>query len=186
MILVAFFYLLRPGEYTWDSRRTRTIPLRCQDIRLWDANHQAIPHTSSLAALLQATSATIHVANQKNGIKGGTVHHTATHDAAYCPINALARRVHAVLQLNPDPSNPLSLVGPNSHLTSSQVTAGIRLAAASVGLLSAGYTLDRVSAHSLRASGATFLQYIHSQISTLTAGLSESMSTHHLFINVGS
>jgi hypothetical protein len=32
----------------------------------------------------------------------------------------------------------------------------------------------------------TFLQYIHSQISSLTTGLSKRMTIHHLFHNVGS
>ncbi|MHA7856420.1 hypothetical protein [Marinobacter shengliensis] len=67
--------------------------------------------------------------------------------------------------------------------------------------------MDRVSPHSIRASGAmalqlnsadvltikkmgrwssdTFLTYIHSQISSLSAGLSELMTRHHDFANVG-
>jgi hypothetical protein len=76
------------------------------------------------------------------------------------------------------------------------------------GLLNLGYSVARVSAHSLRASGAmalglddvgedlikklgqwsslTWLTYIHAQISSLTAGLSERMVVHHVFYNVGS
>jgi hypothetical protein len=75
------------------------------------------------------------------------------------------------------------------------------------GLLNSGYTPTRVSAHSLHASGAmalrldnvgedlikklgrwsssTWLTYIHSQIPSLTAGLSERMTLHHVFYNVG-
>ena len=35
-------------------------------------------------------------------------------------------------------------------------------------------------------SGLTWLTYIHAQISSLTAGLSERMAIHHVFYNVGS
>jgi hypothetical protein len=70
-----------------------------------------------------------------------------------------------------------------------------------------GYTLDRISSHSLRAfdtvamklSGAsdstimrvgrwlslTYLTYIHSQIGAITAGLSKLMATQPMFQNVG-
>jgi hypothetical protein len=37
-----------------------------------------------------------------------------------------------------------------------------------------------------RWSSSTWLTYIHAQISTLTAGLSERMAVHHVFYNVGS
>jgi hypothetical protein len=37
-----------------------------------------------------------------------------------------------------------------------------------------------------RWSSSTWLTYIHTQISSLTAGLSERMAIHHVFYNVGS
>ena len=37
-----------------------------------------------------------------------------------------------------------------------------------------------------RWSSSTWLTYIHAQISSLTAGLSERMVVHHVFYNVGS
>jgi hypothetical protein len=36
-----------------------------------------------------------------------------------------------------------------------------------------------------RWSSSTWLTYIHAQISSLTAGLSERMVIHHVFYNVG-
>jgi hypothetical protein len=74
-------------------------------------------------------------------------------------------------------------------------------------LLTRGYTLDRISSHSLQAGSAmakklsgasdstimqvgqwlsiTYLTYIHSQIGALTAGLSKLMATQRTFQNVG-
>jgi integrase len=100
------------------------------------------------------------------------------------------------------------MVAPGNHITSAQITLAVRESVVLAGLLNSGYNPLRVSAHSLRASGAmalrldnvgediikklgrwsssTWLTYIHAQISSLTAGLSERMVIHHVFYNVGS
>ena len=78
MVVVAFFYLLRVGEYT-ASRRCqpkRTIPLQKCDVRLWRKG-QLLDHESMLPTLLSADSAIISIANTKNGTKGAVVHHDA-------------------------------------------------------------------------------------------------------------
>ncbi len=83
----------------------------------------------------------------------------------------------------------------------------VRWGATFDGLLDKGYTLDRVSSHSLRAGGAmamklsgatdstimrigqwtslTYLTYIHSQIGALSAGVAWKMSEEFTFQNVG-
>jgi hypothetical protein len=208
LILVAFFYLLRPGEYTHDNRRRRTIPLRRKDIRLWDAQNHLIPHDAPLPVLLTARSATLYVADQKNGVKGSTLHHTAILDPHFCPVKALAHRVFQLHQLTNSDTTPLSQISATTFVTSREITIALRQGASAANLLASGYSLDRISGHSLRASGAmalklngadiatikkmgrwssdTFLMYIHSQISSLTAGLSQLMTIPHVFHNVGS
>ena len=88
--MVAFFYLLRVGEYTVsrNSRRKRTIPLRKGDVRLWHKG-KLLDHESPLPTLLLADSATISIANTKNGTKGAFVHHDAF-GSDVCPVAALA------------------------------------------------------------------------------------------------
>jgi hypothetical protein len=208
LVMIAFFYLLRPGEYTKHQRATRTIPLRRCDIRLWGPHHVLIPHTSPLPVLLQATSATIYLANQKNGEKGGTVHHFRITDPLACPVRALARRVHHLVGISPNDTAPLAQIDASASVTSSMITTALRLGASASNLLNSGYSLDRISGHSHRASGAmalklngadiatikklgrwssdTFLMYIHNQISSLTTGLSQLMTIPHVFHNVGS
>ncbi len=60
LIIIAFFYLLRVGEYTsplkpWEKR---TIALRDCDVHLWK-DGILLPHSEGLAALLTADGATI-------------------------------------------------------------------------------------------------------------------------------
>jgi hypothetical protein len=107
-----------------------------------------------------------------------------------------------------DDSLLISVVAPGTHILSAQITLAVRESVGLSGLLNLGYSVTRVSAHSLHASGAmdlclddlgedlikklgrwsslTWLSYIHAQISSLTAGLSERMVLHHVFYNVGS
>ena len=79
LAIIAFFYLLRVGEYTSPAtpRQKRTIPLRKCDVRLWRKG-QVLSHSAGLEALLRADSATICIANTKNGTKGAVVHHEAS------------------------------------------------------------------------------------------------------------
>ncbi len=136
------------------------------------------------------------------------MHHTATANL-FCPVKALANRVHSLHAVAPnDASLPISFVPNAKHVTATDITRAVRESVLLAGLLNSGYSPTRVSAHSLRASGAmalklngvdgdlimklgrwsstTWLTYIHSQISSLTAGLSERMTIHHVFYNIGS
>jgi integrase len=186
--------------------RTRTVQFRRKDIRFFK-NGAILPHSTPLPELLLADAARLYIDNQKNGQRGSTMYHTA-HEGPFCPIKALARRVHHLYQLSPlNASLPLSFVAPGTHVSSAHITLAVRESVVLAGLLNSGYDPTRVSAHSLRASGAmalrlngvgedlikklgrwsssTWLTYIHSQISSLTAGLSERMTIHHVFYNVG-
>ncbi len=93
LVVVAFFYLLRVEEYTTSLREheKRTVPLRKCDVQLWkDGN--LLDHELELKALLTADSATISIANTKNGTIGAVVHHNAI-GGAICPVAALARQI---------------------------------------------------------------------------------------------
>ncbi len=210
LVIIAFFYLLRVGEYTSPAtpRKKRTIPLRDCDIRLWDSVGHLISHSAGLETLLQADSVTICIAHTKNGTKGAVVHHIRGR-GSICPVAALARRV-ANIQAGPSRGN-INLVyhtgGRVSRVSDRDIGIAVRWGATLDNLMSKGYTLNRVSAHSLRAGGAmamklsgapdstimrvgrwsslTYLTYIHSQIGALTAGVAWKMSTALTFQNVG-
>jgi integrase len=208
LIIVAFFFLLRVGEYTFPGKRlTRTVQFRVQDVRFWK-KATLLPKTATLAELINADSATLWIDNQKNGQRGDTIHHFKTNDPRFTPVAALARRVTSIRNQGMSESTPLSYVSPGVHVLSRDVTAAIRKAAKATNLTAQGYNIQRVGSHSLRASGAmalklngykstaimkigrwrslTFLTYIHSQIAALNSGMSTRMSRSIAFHNVGS
>jgi hypothetical protein len=90
LVTVAFFSFLRVGEYTSpaQAREKRTIPLQRSDIRL-RKNGILLLHSAILTTLLKADSATICIANTKNGTKGAVVHHEAF-GGPICPVATLA------------------------------------------------------------------------------------------------
>jgi hypothetical protein len=73
LIITAYFFLLRVGEYTPTAARKGqkkcTIPLQpWQGIMFWK-HDRVIPPGTSLQTLLEADGVTINLANQKNGKK---------------------------------------------------------------------------------------------------------------------
>jgi hypothetical protein len=153
MVVIAFFYLLRVGEYTNPARARRTkhtVPLRKCVVRLWQRG-VLLDHNSSLNVLLQADSATISIAHTKNGMKGAVIHHDAI-GGKICPVAALARRLANLHDMSP--TTPLSTVchggARNLNISDREVTIAVRWGATFDCLFAKGYTLDRVSSHSLR------------------------------------
>jgi hypothetical protein len=169
-----------------------------------------IPHLVGLPMLLTADSATICIANTKNGTKGTVVHHDAF-GGPICPVAALARRIANIQQaksLRCPINSVFLLAGRCPTLVSDRdIGMAIRWGATFDCLLTCGYTLDRISSHSLQAGGAmaiklggaldstilqvgrwsslTYLTYIHSQIGALTAGLSKLMAKQWTFQKCG-
>jgi hypothetical protein len=176
-------------------------------VRLWQKG-QLIPHLAGLDLLLTADSTTICIAHTKNGTKGAVVHHEAF-GGPICPVAALARRI-ANMQGGPALGSLSSIyhaLGRVTWVSDKDIGIAICWGATSNRLLTRGYTLQCISSHSLRASGAmamklsrasdstimrvgrwmslTYLTYIHSQIGSLMAGLAARMSTAFTFQNVG-
>jgi hypothetical protein len=211
LVNIAFYFLLRVGEYTYVStkKRTRTIQFRVQDITLW-RNNKPIPNTASLQELLTADAATLTISNQKNGTRGELIHHE-TINLDTCPTNSLARRIHHIMSVTRDPTTPISAYQPKphadlKHVRSSHINTKVKDLVEALGYTSAGYDRRSVSSHSLRAGGAmamklndidrdtikkfgrwssdTFLMYIHEQISAFSAGVSKKMTTNIKFHNI--
>jgi hypothetical protein len=182
--------------------------LRGCNIHLWTHDGHLIPHSAGLNALLQADSATVCIPHTKNGTKGAVVHHSHGR-GPICPVAALARRVDNI-QKGPARGNIILVYhagGRVSWVTDRDIRIAVRWGATSDQLTSRGYTLNRVSSHSLRAgramamklsgtsdstimrvrrwSSLTYLTYIHSQNGALTAGVAWKMSTAFRFQNVG-
>ena len=104
LAVIAFFYLLRVGEYTRPrtvtrngitKSATRTKQFQLHDIGFFKYGVQ-LPRNSDLTILLKAESCTLKITNQKNGRMGQTIHHEAN-KLKTCPVKALARRVHHII-----------------------------------------------------------------------------------------
>jgi hypothetical protein len=206
MATIAFYFLLRVGEYTGHRRKEkrRTKQFRACDIIFYDGSDTIIPNTAPLSTLYSATTAVMRITNQKNGTRGSRISHTPSGTRA-CPVRALARRVHYIMT-HPECketdiiSTYFSPVSKSARpLQSSDINKLIKKAVVMLGLDKKGFPPDSVSSHSLRAGGAmamhlnhidrdkirkqgrwssdTFLMYIHEQISAFSTGLALKMST---------
>jgi hypothetical protein len=207
LIVVAFFFLLRVGEYTPNPNR-RTMPLRRKDVTMWRGT-VPIPIGAPVRDLAHATSVTICLENQKNGKKGDTLHHEKTHDPMMCPVAAMVKLISPINDLGPEAwiGEYRSSSGKRRRILPEQIRAGLRHAAQLDGLEAKGFDLRRIGSHSLRAGGAvaiklagydemtirkmgrwssnTFLTYIRNQIGNLAAGISSAMATALRYHNVG-
>jgi hypothetical protein len=169
LILVAFYYLLRVGEYTrprWiyrngeRRRATRTKQFSFDNVGFYK-NGRILSRESPLELLLTADSATLKITNQKNGRMGGTIHHKSNGREA-CPIKALA---HIIAHINAHKEDDMDhLLCSYFHndewttVTSSDIVHMVRLAAKALHLEQQGIDPDLIGAHSLRAGGAMALR----------------------------
>ena len=207
LIVMAYFFLLRVGEYTPSSEPRQTVPLRLKDVKLWK-NGRRLPNNAALNVLLQADAVSICLENQKNGFKNCTLHHYASGDVGFCPVRSIAYLVHEIASLGAD--TPLGTFvdedGTCRRVSASDIRAAVIQGAVGDNLEAAGYDLTRIGSHSLRSGGATnlkirgysdalikklgrwssdtFLKYIQSQIGELTEGVAASMAESLRFLNV--
>jgi hypothetical protein len=168
--LIAFFYLLRVGEYTRPryvkvqgikKRATRTVQFRVCDVGFF-RHGTILPRSSKLKDLLKATSCTLKITNQKNGRMGQTVHHHATKTSS-CPVQALAHRIHHILSNNGTSDNLICDVWDSDkhnwiQITNKDMTQSLRSSVCVLNLNNKGIDADLVGPHSLRAGGAMALK----------------------------
>jgi integrase len=213
MSTIAFYYLLRVGEYTGHRKkdRRRTKQFRACDITFYDRTHTIIPNTAPLTTLYTATKAAMHITNQKNGTRGSIISHDISLTKA-CPVRALARHVHSIMTHPQCKATDIisTYYSPTSKrprpLQSSDINTMIKSAVRALHLDKKGFPPESVSSHSLRAGGAmamhlndidrdkirkqgrwssdTFLMYIHEQILAFSAGISARMSQSIGWFNI--
>jgi hypothetical protein len=200
LIVLAFFFLLRVGEYTPSREKRRTIPLRKKDIRLWRAG-TILPNDSPLDVLISADSVTICLENQKNGHKNALLHHTSSNDTSVDLVKSAAILIHAIRNL-PETTPIGSFIDDLARIqriTADEICSAIQIGAIQSNLAAHGYSMSRISSHSIRSGGAmhlklagydndiiqklgrwsstTYLHYIQTQIGQLTAGIAQQMAS---------
>ena len=204
LIVTAYFFLLRVGEYTPRIKGRRTVPLRKSDIKLW---RQGQPLDLD-APVDGADGVTICLENQKNGRRGDVLHHCKSGKLT-CPVRAMSRLVRESAGM--PSSTPIGIYktagGRYAQVRPAQIAEAVRYAAQLAGLSERGFAHERIGTHSLRAGGAvalklagydettimklgrwssrTFLVYIRDQIGNLAEGVSTGMATSLAYHNVG-
>ena len=153
MIVIAFFFLLRPGEYTDNPNN----PFRLADVQLFIGDTRIDLTTAPFKQIQQARFASLAFTTQKNGVRSEVIGLARSGDPYLCPVLSIIRRV-LYLRRHSAPSNtPLARVfGGTSTVTAAAITTCIRDAVTHLGP-QLGFLPSDVSARCLRAAGATAL-----------------------------
>jgi hypothetical protein len=97
--LIAFYYLLRIGEYTIKGKRKetkQTVQFKYKDVTFFKknlaGNLRCLPRTAPAHLIATADGATMKLDNQENGWKGVCVYQEANGEDHLCPVKALGQR----------------------------------------------------------------------------------------------
>ena len=163
--MIAFYYLLRVGEYTAPKRRgkqPRTQKNSVNDntffkLRKMYGFLSPLPLNASKHELLSAMEATLIITEQKNSSKGACVHHGALEGQIFsCPVKALAIQVAHIWVHT---SNGTTLLFAycysicRGNVTDRDMRFHMKFAAAKLAYPSRNIPLDRIDIHSNWAGG---------------------------------
>jgi hypothetical protein len=153
MIIIAFFFLLRPGEYTDNDGD----PFRLEDVQLFIGDTRLPLMTAPESELRLARFASLTFTTQKNGVRGEVIGLACSGDPYLCPVQAIIRRVLYLRRHSAPPTTPLARVYHTPvKVNASYLTARIREAVVACGP-DLGFLPTNVSARCLCAAGATAL-----------------------------
>jgi hypothetical protein len=112
-----------------------------------------------LDSLLAATSVTMQLSNQKNGVCDATLTHKVV-NGSFCPVKATARRYATSQQACP--TNPFAMLchyAPTKMVTAKHIAQVLQCPAFRTTLWMEGFDLTCIGPHSIRALGAMQLYF---------------------------
>jgi hypothetical protein len=149
MVIIAFFFLLQPGEYTDNE----TNPFCLTDTQLFIGNTRRTLLTAPAEELRQARFASLTFTSQKNGVQGEVIGLTCLSDPFLCLVKAIIRHVLYLQSHFTPPTTPLACVfNTPDKVTASYLTTCIRDAVAALGP-DLGFLPSEVSAQCLQVGG---------------------------------
>ena len=157
MIVLAFFFLLRPGEYTASPSDTTPFDFRSVQLFLGDQRLDMLLSTDD--QLRCATFVSLTFTMQKNGVPNEVVGQGLSGDQLLCPVKTMVRIILALRRAHATPTTLLSSVHHNNRwkpITPTMITFTIKQAVTFLGP-SIGFLASDVSARCLRAAGANAL-----------------------------
>ena len=156
-LVLAFYFLLRPGEYLGIPNEAINHLFRLRDLKLWVGSRALDLSTCPIADLQASTFATLTFTRQKNGVRNETIGHGHSGHPQLCPVLCLVARVIALWDAQAPPATPLNAycpapMAPFRYLTAADLTHRLRVALTIY--LDPAYKLSDISARSTRAGGA--------------------------------
>jgi hypothetical protein len=157
MICIAFFFLLRPGEYSISAADSS--PFQFEDVQLFRGTARLDLTTATDDDILTSTFCSLTFKDQKNGVRGEVIGQACSGNLLLCPVRALAKRILHLRSHNAGPLTPLATVFHDDTITlikPALITEAIKLAVTFLGP-SLGFLPSDVTARCLRAAGANAL-----------------------------
>ena len=161
MILIAFFFLMRPGEHTVTKENT---PFKMKDIQFHVGMQRYNAATIPLELLHAANFVTYTYDTQKNAERNEAIGLGRSGHGGCCPVEATAQRIRHLRDNNATPDTPIGTYylpnGRSKTVTSDNITTTLRFSLQHFGT-TLGITTKDISARSLRAAGAMALLCAH-------------------------
>jgi hypothetical protein len=161
MACTAFFFLLRPGEYTSTPSDTR--PFHLCDVQLFVGLARLDLFTATDGDLNASTFTSYTFTTQKNGVRGEVIGLGRSGSPLACPVLATVRRVLHLRAHNAAPDTPLATYYRSANgrttqhpVTPTDITTILRMSVLALGP-SIGFLPKDITAKSLRAGGAMAL-----------------------------
>jgi len=164
LALMAFYFLLRVGEYMNPGRsQRRTKGFWLQDVKLFAKRWEVVPEQAHLFAE-QIDTISLTIDNQKNGRQGDTLSHHALKDRENecCPVCAVVSWVIALVKDKAKLETPLCAFwdAPSlswQYVRSKDMVSAVQDAIPLCGDDTTGYKEEDVGSHSLWSGGVTVL-----------------------------
>jgi hypothetical protein len=113
MIILAFFFLFRPGEYTTNKSDTQLF--RFCDVQLFIGPTRLDLQQATNQQIKQATFATLTSTTQKNRVCNEVIGHARSGDLYLCPVRALIRHLNHLWDINAPITTPLATALQDQH-----------------------------------------------------------------------
>jgi hypothetical protein len=166
--LIAFYYLLRIGEYMVKGMHNKTkqiVQFKYEDITFFEKNAsgqlQYLPRDAPAHLIATADGATMKPDNQKNGWKGICIYQEANSNNYLCPVKALGQRFLYLCLHGGTGKTFLSLYwtkGTKVDITAENISRALKSSATELHYpTNTGIPISRINTHSLCSGGANAL-----------------------------
>ena len=159
LIWIAFYFLMRPGEYCCAGRNNTSEAFRLRNVTFRRNKRTLDAHRNTLGRLQRADHVALTFTKQKNGVKGEAIGTRRSGHPTGCAVLRILHRVAYLRCCGAPRDIPLASYHDGNEwrtVKSADFTHELRTSIAAIGP-SVGLQPHEVSARSLRASGAMAL-----------------------------